>query len=303
MTAASAGFVMQSTVVEAVEAARRDGRPLVICDVSPPRGAAIDAIAEIGRIPTDFYCVAYAPGRAVRLDSLAMAVLLRAAIDRGTVFNLATRDMNTLALESHLLGAQALGQPNVVVVRGDDLTERDRTLLKDVHNVTPTGLLRAIAAMNQGKDFRGSSLRAPARLCPGATFDLSRGAESEAVLTARKLRAGAQFLLAQAIYDPGDAERFLDAYRRVNGEPLTAPVFWGFPVLAAGSITFGEPPARWREELEAGRDGADLAADQIRRFTDAGLNTFYLMPPILRGGARDYGAAADALMRGLGRGP
>ena len=58
-----------------------------------------------------------------------MATVLRAATGRGTIFNLATRDMNLLALENHLLGARALGQPNVVVVRGDELTERDRTIL------------------------------------------------------------------------------------------------------------------------------------------------------------------------------
>lgn len=296
-------LAMQPTVTATVEAVGREGRVLVVCDVSPPRGAEVDELAAIEGVPTDFYCVAYAPGRAVRLDSLAMATVLRAATGRGTIFNLATRDMNTLALENHLLGAQALGQPNVVAVRGDDLTERDRTLLRAVHNVTPSGLLAAIAGMNDGKDFRGGALRAPTRLCGGATFDLARGIEREAALTAKKVRAGARFLLTQPLYDPSDAERFHAAYRSVNGEELSVPVFWGFPVLAAESITFGEPPPRWREELAAGRDSGDLAAEELRRFVDAGLRTLYLMPPILRGGARDYGAAAKALISGLGRRP
>src|SRR5918999_1373598 len=119
MTGDFAGNAMQPTVTDVVERAREDGRVLIACDVSPPRGASIDALPEIAGIPADFYCVAYAPGRAVRLDSLAM--VLRAATGRGTIFNLATRDMNTLALANHLLGAEALGQPNVIVVRGDDL--------------------------------------------------------------------------------------------------------------------------------------------------------------------------------------
>jgi 5,10-methylenetetrahydrofolate reductase len=260
-------------------------------------------LAVIEQIPADFYCVAYAPGRAVRLDSLAMATVLRAVTGRGTIFNLATRDMNTLALENHLLGAQALGQPNVVVVRGDDLTERDRAVLQAVHNIAPSGLLEAITVMNDGKDFRGNALRAPARLCGGATLDLARGDQQEAALTARKVRAGARFLLTQPIYDPSDAERFHAVYRRVNGEELSVPVFWGFPVLSAESITFGEPPARWRDELAAGRDGGDLAAEELGRFASAGLRTLYVMPPILRGGARDYAAAAAALISGLGRRP
>ena len=88
----------QQTVTEACDAARANGRVLVVCDVSPPRGAAIDALPQIAAMPADFYCVAYAPGRAVRLDSLAMAVKLREATGLGTLWNLATRDMNKLAL-------------------------------------------------------------------------------------------------------------------------------------------------------------------------------------------------------------
>ncbi|MGH2585340.1 MAG: methylenetetrahydrofolate reductase [Dehalococcoidia bacterium] len=301
MTAQDSLLATQPTVVDLCADARRDGRVLVACDVSPPRGATIEALAEIAAMPADLYCVAYAPGRAVRLDSLAMAVVLRATTGRGTTFNLATRDMNKLALQNHLLGAEALGQPNVVIVRGDELTTRDQGLFKAVHDYTPSALVAATAAMNEGKDFRGNALRSPARLCGGATMDLARGAEDEARLAGRKVRAGARFFLTQPIYSPEEAEHLMETYRSVNDDNLTVPVFWGFPVLAAESITFGEPPERWRSELAAGRPSADLAAEELQRFTAAGLTTLYVMAPILRGGARDYTAAATALSHGLGR--
>jgi 5,10-methylenetetrahydrofolate reductase len=294
-----APFPMQPTVVEAYDAARREGRPLVACDVSPPRGAEIDTLPRIAEIPADLYCVAYAPGRAVRLDSLAMATVLRAATGRGTIWNLATRDMNKLALQNHLLGAQALGQPNVAIVRGDEISERDRSLFTGVYDYTPSALVGAAVAMNAGQDFRGSALRAPTRLCVGATLDLARGSEAEAKLTGRKARAGAMFFLTQPVYSPEEAERFLETYRRLNGEVLEVPVLWGFPVLAKDSITFGEVPAHWREQLDAGRSGTELAAEELARFIAAGLPAFYVMPPILRGGARDYVAAGAALRQGL----
>jgi homocysteine S-methyltransferase len=301
MTLQTDPFPLQPAVDELAEEARRQGRVLVACDVSPPRGAAIDALPAIAAIPADLYCVAYAPGRAVRLDSLAMAAVLRAATNRGTIWNLATRDMNTLALQNHLLGARALGQPNVTILRGDELSERDRSRFRTVHDETPSSLIAGIAAMNEGTDFRGSVLRAPAGLCPGATVDLARGHEAEARLAARKVRAGARFLLTQPVYSPEEVERFQAVYARVAGEPLAVPVFWGFPVLAAGSITFGTPPEAWTRDLAAGRPGAELAAAELRRFIEAGFFTFYLMPPILRGGARDYGAAAATLAAALDR--
>jgi 5,10-methylenetetrahydrofolate reductase len=282
-------------VVELYDVLRPEGRTLIACDVSPPRGAEIETLPAIAEVPADFYCVAYAPGRAVRMDSLAAACVIRQATGRGTIFNLATRDMNRLALENHLLGAQALGQPNVVMVRGDDLSARDQSLFSAVHDMTPTELIAAAVAMNLGVDFRGSALRDPTRLCVGGTLDLARGHEHEARLTARKVRAGAMFLITQPVYAPEEAERFRETYQRLNGESLDVPVLWGFPVLARDSITFGSPPEHWRRHLDAGRPGAELAAEELGRFFAAGLTALYVMPPILRGGARDYAAAARAL--------
>jgi hypothetical protein len=132
-------------------------------------------------------------------------------------------------------------------------------------------------------------------------MDLARDHASEVALAARKVEAGARFLITQPVYDPSEVERFLTLYQSTNQQDLTVPVFWGFPVLAAESITFGEPPSRWRADLAAGRPGADLAAEEMRRFVDAGISTLYVMPPILRGGARDYAAAANAIAGGLNR--
>ena len=84
------------------------GRPAFICDYSPPRsGRAEDAPEPPDNV--DFISVAYNPGRAVRVNSVAMAAVLRDRHGADPIFTLATRDLNRLALESLLLGAQALG--------------------------------------------------------------------------------------------------------------------------------------------------------------------------------------------------
>lgn len=284
-----------TAVVRAWELARQQGRRLIACDVSPPRGHVIDQIAAINAIPADFYCVAYAPGRAVRLDSMVMAALLRQQTGRDAIFNLSTRDMNQLALQTHLLGARALGLENVVVVRGDDFGPRDRGRVRAVHDVSSTGLLAAIARMNGGLDFRDAALQAPAGLCAGASVDPARDLDAEVRLAARKVHAGAQFLVTQPVYSPEETERFRERYQALNGEPLEIPVLWGFAVLARDSLTFGEIPSTWRRDLDAGRPGTDLAAEQLERFAAAGLTALYLLPPILRGGVRDYLAAAEVL--------
>ena len=276
-------------------AARGDGL-VAICDFSPPRGGAERAVEEAGRLGADFICVAYNPGRAVRVDSAMLAGAIRGATGKDVCFNLATRDMNRLALESHLLGAQALGVDNVIVVGGDPFGARDLARgLGAVDDLTPTGLMKAVAGMNGGADFRGSRLRTPTDFCIGASIDLARGIQAEARLAARKAAAGAHFFITQPVFDPRDIGAFLEAYNAAAGEELSLPVFFGLQVMVRGGVVFSTVPATVREDLEKGREGTDIALETLDRFVERGVNRVYIIPPILKGGARDYEAAQTVL--------
>ncbi|HJN86280.1 MAG: methylenetetrahydrofolate reductase [Dehalococcoidia bacterium] len=270
------------------------GRTTFICDFSPPRSGD-PAMLRQAAIDADFISVAYNPGRAVRVNSAMLAAAIKQHTGQGVSFTLATRDMNRLALQSLLLGAQLLGVENVVVVQGDPFTERDLALVKAAGDITPTGLIAAIAGMNQGVDFRGSKLRAATEFCTGATVDLGRGIQEEAGLARRKVLAGAQFLITQPIFDVEDAARFRDAYADVAGEPLGIPVFFGLQVLEPDGIIFSSVPEGVRRELAQGRSGVAIALELCGRFQESGLHDIYLVPPIRRGGARDYQAAQEVL--------
>ncbi len=272
------------------------GRPGFICDFSPPRSGNL---AEVLRadIPADFISVAYNPGRSVRTNSALLAAAIQRETGKETVFTLATRDMNHLALQSLLLGAQMLGLENVVVVQGDPFSERDLSITKAVQDYRPTALIAAIRAMNEGVDFRGSNLREPTAFCIGATFDLGRGIDSEASLATRKMEAGADFLIGQPIFDPDDAHRFRDSLERQAGITLAIPVFHGLQILEQEGVLFSSVPEALRAELEGGRSGVEIAAGLYARFQEAGFHNVYLMPPIRRGGARNYDAAREFLDR------
>ena len=272
------------------------GRSGFICDFSPPRSGSLGA-ARRANIPADFISVAYNPGRAVRANSAMLAAAIRRETGKETIFTLATRDMNRLAIQSLLLGAQMLGLENVVVVQGDPFSEGDLALTKPVDDYRPTDLIAGIRAMNEGVDFRGSSLREPTSFCIGATFDLGRGIGSEAALAVRKVAAGADFLMSQPIFDPDDAHRFRDSFQRQSGAALNVPVFYGLQILEPGGVLFSSVPDGVRAELDAGRPGVEIALELYRQLQDAGLRNVYLMPPIRRGGARDYGAAREFLGR------
>ena len=270
------------------------GRTCFICDFSPPRSGDPEALQQAD-IDADFVSVAYNPGRAVRANSPMLAAAIKQQLDRDVVFTLGTRDMNKLALQSQLLGAQILGLENVIVVQGDPFSERDRSVVTPVGDYQPTGLINAIACLNQGLDFRDSKLRSPADFCIGATADLGRDMLKEARLAHRKVASGAQFLITQPIYDPEEAATFRAAYQAEAGAPFEVPVFFGLQILEQDGVIFASVPQWVRNDLESGRSGIELALELYARFQQAGLHNIYLIPPIRRGGARNYAAARDVL--------
>ena len=269
--------------------------PVVLCDCTPPRSADPAALDAVGAVGADFACVAYNPGKLPRADSVAAALAIKARTGTDVVFNLATRDMNKIAVQSRLLGAQMLGLENVVVLQGDRFSPEEAERVKAVNDYTPTSLIASAAAMNDGLDYRGSKLRGATSLCIGASFDLARDLDREVALTQRKVEAGAHFLIAQPIYDLDVRHAFLEAYERSTATPLDLPVFWGLQVLDKDGIVLGNVPPEMRQQLDEGRPGVDIAIELLRQFVGDGVRGVYLVPPILRGGARDYEAARQVL--------
>ena len=183
---------------------------------------------------------------------------------------------------------------------GDRFTDRELSQVQDVSDYRPTELLRSIADLNQGTDFRGRKLRAATDFCIGASIDLAREMDAEIRLTRRKVESGAHFFISQPTFDPDLPTEFMARYADEYGEELSPPIFHGVQVMAAESIVFGNVPQWVTDDLAKGRSGEEVALQVLDRFAGAGLTSIYLVPPILRGGRRDYDAA-QAVIEGLHR--
>ena len=271
------------------------GRPLFICDFSPPRAGDPNLLEQAKLLDAGFVSVAYNPGKSTRINSAFAAYWVKSNTGNDVTFTLATRDMNKLAIQSLLLGAQLMGLDNLIVVGGDEFTVRELSLLKRVDDFHPTALIKSISGMNGGTDFKGLKLRSPTDFCIGASIDLGRNIEREVALTRRKIEAGAHFFVSQPTFGREEPQQFLARYAMQFGEELSAPVFHGVQVMTGDSIVFGNVPPWVTDDLSKGRSGPDIALQVLEDFTDAGFRSFYLVPPILRGGRRDYEAAHTVL--------
>jgi homocysteine S-methyltransferase len=219
--------------------------------------------------------------------------VLRDRFAADPIFTLATRDMNRLALESLLLGAQALALENVIVVAGDPFGPRD--IASAVNDYRPTELIASIASLNSGVDHRGRPLRAPTNFCIGATVDLGRGVEPEAELAARKVEAGAQFLITQPIFEPSEINHLTEAITLSTGSPPGIPIFYGVGLMEPDGVSFAAVPEQIRSDLKAGRSGVDIALEVWEGLRYVGADDCYVVPPIRRSGARNYDAAREFL--------
>lgn len=266
-------------------------KPLIICDFSPPRGADPTLLDGVRSLNTDFVSVAYSPGKSVRVDSLIAAYAIRQHGTENVIFTISTRDMNKLALQNHLLGASVLGLDNVIVLMGDNFTKGDPISVRNVSDFTSSELIETIKYMNQGIDYKGLKLRSPTDFCVGATIDLGKDIHSEAKLAYRKTLAGADFFISQPLYNLTYLKEFQSSYKSLSGEEFHKPLFLGLQVLRTDGLVFGELPANIKHDLDRGRDGTDITIELLHEFITNGITKIYLVPPILRGGLRDYVAA------------
>ena len=131
------------------------GRVTFICDFSPPRAGEPSLLSE-PPAAADFLLVNRNPGRAVRADSAMLAAHHSRTTGQQVIFALLTRDMNRLALQSYLLGAQLLGLENLVVAQGDPIPHNEPTPLQPVADYLPTELIAAISQLNQGYRLSGT---------------------------------------------------------------------------------------------------------------------------------------------------
>jgi len=270
-------------------------RAVFILDFSPPRGGDCGLLKEAKHVNADFLSVAYNPGKSVRVNSAITAHWIKKNTNQDVVFNLATRDMNKVAIQSLLLGAQLLGLENLVVVKGDKFSRTKPSANTEVNDFTPTELIESIYKMNQGVDYKGYKLRSSTNFCVGASIDLHRNIHKEIILTHNKVKAGAQYLLSQATFTPKKTQDFIQRYTDQYGDNSLPIVFHGIQVMNKEGIFFGEIPKWVTEDLSKGRSGDDIALHVMHDFTEANFKSFYIIPSIAKGGRRDYNATQNIL--------
>lgn len=151
----------------------------------------------------------------VRMSSIAASsIVLQEGIE--PVVQMTCRDRNRIAIQSDLLGAYALGLRNVLCLSGDHQCFGNHPQAKNVYDIDSIQLIKALNAMKEEKVFMcGKTTKTPAEFFIGATANpFADPAELQLIRLHKKIKAGAQFIQTQAIYDIERFAQWMDSVRK-----------------------------------------------------------------------------------------
>ena len=272
------------------------GKFITSVEMKPPRSHNFDRLLEAARMlteaGTDLLNIADSPAAQMRVSPWAVANLLQNRLGAETVLHFPTRGRNLLRVQGDLLGAHALGLRNIFVCMGDPTRIGDYPDANDTYDIVPSGLIRLISQrMNHGVDQAGNSIGQPTSFTVGCALNMGADTpDKEIDVLRKKIEAGADFALSQAVFEPKIAENFLRRYQEIEGHALELPVLMGvMPLYSLKHARFLDneipginiPPAILKRIEDAGDDaaaeGVRVAQELLRSMKDL-VRGAYIIP-------------------------
>lgn len=190
--------------------------PITCIELTPPRGVDANKIIDSARL-----CVEYGidavnipdgPRASARLSPLVTALKIEQSSSIETILHICCRDKNLIGLQSDLLGIQAMGLRNVLLITGDPPKLGEYPDATGVFDLDSVALTQVVHDLNRGLDIAGNELPQQLSLTIGvganpAASDLSR----EIDRFRQKAAAGAEYAITQPVFDTDMFFRFQEA--------------------------------------------------------------------------------------------
>jgi len=233
---------------------------IVSIEISPPVGfsltKSIEILKAIEKSGVNFVNVPDGPRATVKMSNLVFCKKVIEETSLEPIIHVCGRDKNLLALQGTLLGAEAFGIKNTVIVTGDPPKIGDYPDAMAVFDLNSIGILSMANQLNSGIDPGGKSIGESTSLV------LLTGAEPHATnldqeidKLKEKIDAGAEAVMTQPVYDIKIFEKFIKAV-----SSLKIPVLMGIlPLSSAKNALF----------LHQNVPGMQIPEDVLKKITQA----------------------------------
>ena len=231
----------------------------VTAECGPPKGSDPEVVLKKGEMlrgKVDAVNVTDNQTAIVRMSSLAACSLLKnAGLD--TVLQMVVRDRNRIALQSDILGAAALGICNVLCLSGDHQSFGNQPQAIGVFDLDSIQFVQVVKQMREdGAVLGGETLdKAPGMFIGAAANPFADPLEFRVTRLAKKIKAGADFIQTQCIYNLSRFETWL-SMAVDKGLAEKAYILGGVTPLKSAGM------ARYMKERVS---GIDIPDDIIKR--------------------------------------
>lgn len=201
----------------ALERVLASGQLAVTSECGPPRGALPEKVrekAEMLRGFVDAVNVTDNQTAVVRMSSLAACILLKQT-GLHPILQMVTRDRNRLAMQSDILGAYAHDINTMLCLSGDHPCFGDHPTAANVYDIDSIQFVQMVRRMRDEGKFQGGDeiLNPPQMFIGAAANPFADPFELRVARLAKKVRAGADFIQTQCIYNLGKFKTWMQGVR------------------------------------------------------------------------------------------
>ncbi|MBW1666932.1 MAG: methylenetetrahydrofolate reductase [Deltaproteobacteria bacterium] len=202
------------SVLEKVLAA---GHLAVTSECGPPRGAVPEKIrekADILRGYVDAINVTDNQTAVVRMSSFAACLIIK-QMGLEPILQMVTRDRNRLAMQSDIIGAYSHGINTMLCLSGDHPCFGDHPMAANVYDLDSIQFIQMVRKMrDEGKFQGGDDILNPPKMFIGAAANpFADPFELRVPRLAKKVKAGADFIQTQCVYNVEKFEKWMEGVR------------------------------------------------------------------------------------------
>ena len=242
----------------------RKGEFVVTSELGPPRGASredVEKKAELLKGYADAFNLTDCQTAMVRLSSIASGAIL---LDMGMepVVQMTCRDRNRIAMQSDILGAASLGMKNLLCLTGDHQCFGDHPEAKGVFDLDSINQLDMFRQMRDEKKFQsGEDLKSeePKLFLGAAENPFADPFQYRAARLAKKVKAGADFIQTQIIYNVEKFEQWMSMVREMGLHKKVSILAGVTPIRSLGMAKY----------MKKNVPGMDVPDELIKRLEGA----------------------------------
>ena len=256
------------------------GQPVYCIELTPPRGTNTTAMITSAKLCAehgiDAVNIPDGPRASARLSPLVTAVKIQQAIDIETILHVCCRDKNIIGLQSDLLGIEAMGIKNVLLITGDPPKLGEYPDATAVFDLDSIALTKVVRNLNCGLDIAGNALPGPLALTIGVGANpVASEMQREIDRFIQKAAAGAEYAITQPVFDVNMFFAFQEKVKDCN-VPLIAGI-WPFTSYKNAEFMANEVPgvvvpaallermAQAKTQEDGRKIGVDIAREMIER--------------------------------------